>query len=117
MVEQVPADRIEFDWHHPRRDPDGYYTVDCRINGSDRPLIVFALNNDTKTRDSTITLLTFEQWGLIYRSLSIFESQELINRKVLARYSDVGEKQYSNLVANKDRIANYITEILNRNGQ
>lgn len=110
--EHVPAERRIFNWRHTQRDPEGIYPVDCRVNSAIRPLFIFALNGDTKTRDATITLHRFEQWELPFRSLSIFESQELINRKVLARFSDVGEKQYSNLTTNKDRIADYLGNIL-----
>ena len=75
------------------------------------PLFVFALNNDTATRDATIKLLQFERWGLRFHSIGIFENQEEINRKVLARFSDVFEKQFSSLSAS-DRIAAYIKSLL-----
>ena len=116
MAEHVPESRRAFDWHHPRLDPEGTYTVDCRINGMDRPILVFALLNDNKTRDGTIALHQFERWGLEFRSLSIFENQEEANRKVLARFSDVCEKQYSNLSGNRDRIARYLREALAHEG-
>lgn len=109
---QVAANRRTFEWHHPQYDPDATYAVDCRINGMDRPLFVFALPNDNRTQVATITLHQFERWGLEYRSLSIFENQEQINRKVLARFSDVCEKQYSNLHGNRERISRYLEEIL-----
>jgi len=112
IEEHVPEERRTFDWHHPQHDPEGSYPVDCMINGTKNPLMVFALPNDTKTRDATITLLQFERWGLAFRSMSIFENQEEINRKVLARYSDVCDKQYSNLIANHDRISRYLEEIV-----
>jgi hypothetical protein len=51
-----------------------------------RPLFVHALPSDGKTRDATIALLQFGKWGLDFRSLAIFEDQELISRKVLARF-------------------------------
>jgi hypothetical protein len=35
-----------------------------------------------------------------------------VNRKVLARFSDVIEKQFSSLGANKDRIAAYLVEAM-----
>ncbi len=114
MEEAVPADRRVFEWHDPVHDPEGKYTVDCRVNGMRKPILVHALPNDDKTRDATITLLQFEKWGLIFRSLAIFEDQEQINRKVLARYSDVSEKQFSNLSANRDRIKRYLEEALHQ---
>jgi len=112
MEEQIPAERRQFNWRHPTLDPEGSYPVDCYVNGMTQPLFVFALPNDNKTRDATITLLKFEQWGLDFRSLTIFENQEEINRKVLARFSDVSDKQYSNLTANRARISRYLQGVL-----
>ena len=108
----VPEGRREFNWHDTDRDPQGIYEVDCRVNGMARPLLVHALPNDGRTRDATISLLQFEKWGMPFRSLAIFEDQESINRKVLARFSDVCEKQYSNLSTNRDRIERYLNEIM-----
>jgi hypothetical protein len=113
MSEVVPEQRRSFDWHDPQRDPQGMYNVDCRVNGMVRPLFVFGLPGDDKARDATISMLQFEKWGLAFRSLAVFEDQESINRKVLARFSDVCEKQYSSLGANKDRITRYLQEVMN----
>lgn len=112
ISEMIPEERRSFDWHDPQHDPQGMYPVDCRINGSARPLLVYALPNDDRTRDATIALLQFEKWQLSAHSLAIFEDQESINRKVLARFSDVCEKQFSSLGANKDRITRYLQNIL-----
>lgn len=114
LSEVVPEDRRTYDWHDPQRDPQGMYAVDCRINGMARPLFIHALPNDDKVRDATISQLQFEKWGLNFRSLAMFEDQESINRKVLARFSDVCDKQFSSLMGiNQDRIRRFITESLN----
>ena len=110
LTEAVPEERRVFDWSDSDRDPQGMYAVDCRINGMARPLFVNALPGDRQTRDATIVLLQFEKWGVPYHSLAIFEDQESINRKVLARFSDICEKQFSSLTANRDRIKRFLDE-------
>jgi len=112
MKDTVPEERRSFDWHDPVHDPQGMYTVDCRINGMPRPLLVHALPSDDKTRDATIALLQFEKWSIPFRSLAVFEDQESVNRKVLARFSDVCEKQFSTLTGNLERITRFLQETI-----
>ena len=112
IEEKIPANRRSFEWHDEEHDPAGNYVVDCRINGMAKPLYVFALPSDDRVRDATIALLQFERWGQVFRSLGIFEDQEQTSRKVLTRFSDVCEKQFSSLSANKDRIAKFLSEVI-----
>lgn len=112
IQETVPPNRFVFDYYDKEADKKKNYIVDCKINGTVPPLFVFAISGDDKCRDSTICLFQFENRGVQFKSLAVFESQEEIQRKVLARFSDICEKQYSSLDANTDRIRRYLKEFL-----
>ncbi|MBI5203410.1 MAG: DUF1828 domain-containing protein [Nitrospirae bacterium] len=112
LEEKVPSERRIFNYFDKQHDPDGKYMIDFRINGMTRPLFVFGVSNDDKCRDVTISCLQYEKFGVPFRTMTIFEDQESINRKVLARFSDVCDKQFSTLATNKDRISKYLSEIL-----
>jgi len=112
LTETVPEERRQFRWHDPVHDRDDRYRVDCRINVSERPLFVYALHTEDRVRDANIALLKFESWDLRFRSLGIFQNQEEVNRAVLARFTDVCERQFSTLQANQDRVSAYIEEAM-----
>lgn len=106
----VPEERRAFDWSHPEYDASGKYVVDCRVNNLIKPLFLFALPTDDRVRDATIALHQFEKWNIPHFALGVFEDQETVNRKVLARFSDVCDKQFASL--NRERISQYIQEWL-----
>jgi len=110
ISETVPQERLTFDYTNPDNDKEGKYVVDCRINGMPKPIFLFAILNESKCKDVMISMYQFERWGLKYNSVSIFEDQEQINRRVLAQFSDIGEKQFSTLLSNKERIKSYLSE-------
>lgn len=106
----VMKERRVFDWHDPQHDPEGLYPVDCRINfAGDEPVFVYALQSDDKVKDVTIGLHQFERRSIPHRGVGVFENQEDINRKSLARFSDVCDKQFSNLATNKERLTKYLS--------
>jgi hypothetical protein len=112
ILQIVPQEGLEFDWADPEHDAEKNYVVDCRITrGTAAPLFLFALRTDEKVRDATITLHQFERWGIKGRTIGIFEDQEEIGRKVLARFTDVCDKQYSSLQSSRDRIQQYFKEL------
>ena len=108
----VPPERRTFNWTDPTHDPKHHYSVDCRINGMPEPLLVYALSGETKIMNATINLLKFEQWGMHFRSLAIFEEQERFNPTTVARFTDVCEKTFSNLDGNIERIQAYLQRVV-----
>jgi len=112
IIGHAPKDRIEFNYYDRENDPKELYSIDCKLNGMDKPLYIFAINGDDKCNSATISLYQHEKWNSNFRSVSIFEDQETISRKVLARFSDVCDKQFSNLNSNKDRIGKFLAEVI-----
>ncbi|HYA36134.1 MAG TPA: DUF1828 domain-containing protein [Candidatus Binataceae bacterium] len=104
------ASRRSYKWHDPVKDPKANYEADYRLNGTNVPLFIFALDSDVKVRDATITLGQYERWGWEFKSLGVFEDQESINRKVLARFLDICGKSFSDLSATEERFAKTFPE-------
>lgn len=114
LRDRVPEERLRFDWFDEKNDPHHKYRVDARINGMKLPLYVYALQSDDKVKDATISLLMFEKWRVPFRSMAVYEDQESLGPQPVAKFTDVVGKQFSSLEGNKDRISDYLTEILKK---
>lgn len=112
MREIVPSERLTLNYNHPEYDPKGIYTVDARINGLPEPMFVFAIGTDDRCRDVTIFLHTMDKWPIRFQSVAIFRDQQSIGRDVLARFSDIGGKQFASLVSSDVAIRNYFKKEL-----
>ena len=110
ISEAIAPERVKLNYRDEAHDPDGKYLVDCRINGMSRPVHVYAVGNDNKCRDTTISILQCQSWKLSFQALGIFEDQEQINRKVLSRFTDVCDRQFSSLATNREKIRGYLQE-------
>ena len=80
------------------------------MNGMSRPINIYAIRNDDRCRDATIGILQFEKWAIPFQALGIFEDQERISRRVLARFTDVCHRQFSSIKRNENRIKDYLQE-------
>lgn len=109
MREAVPENRLTFDYTDPQTDPEGLYSVDCRINHLDRPLFVFAVGNDHRADQATISCYHYEKHNVRFQTAVVFEDQTKINRKTLARLSAVVGRQFPSL-AEQPRISRFIRE-------
>ena len=101
--EVVPEEDIVFDYVDDLHDPKGDYPVDVMIRARTRPVFVFAMRNDNQVRDATIKLLYFENQEVDFKGVGVFERQEDINRKVLAWFTNVCERQFPSLQGMKER--------------
>jgi hypothetical protein len=108
IKEHVDNTRLSFGWSDEERDPKGNYIVDCRVNSMKRPLFVYGVPNETKANLAALSLLRFDKWNVPYQSLGVFEDQESLDPKPVARFTDAVEKSFSNLPGNKDGILRYI---------
>ncbi len=103
-----PENRMFFDWWDRDRDPQKKYKVDCLINGMPEPVLVYALGNDNKTRDATIALYQFKEWGASFRPVAIFKSPNAVGRKVFARFNDVCQDNFIGIDESYASIGQYL---------
>ncbi len=75
-------------------------------------MYIYALSNDNKVRDTTISLLQFEKWQNNFYPIAIFEDESKLTKKVLTKFSKVCKKQFSSLEDNQSQIINYFRQIL-----
>lgn len=112
IEENIPKNRYTFDWFDQQHDPDGDYKVDCLINNLDTPLYIYAIPNDNKLKDTTISLLQFENWGNNFHSIAIFKDEAKMNQKVLRKFSKVCHKSFPSLKENSSEIVQYLRKPL-----
>lgn len=110
----LPEDRVEFDWADRERDPRRVHTVDCRVEGRPSPLFVYALADDTDTRDATIALQRFRLWRVPFRALAIFDHRESVRDEVLLRFSEVCSTRFSGLAGNREAIVRHLEDFVRR---
>ena len=108
LYDKVDEERMDFEWNDPTRDPLGNYPVDCRINGIPRPLFVYALSNDDRTRKATIALHQFRAWQIPHQSLGIFEDDRSTSQQSAAQIMDVCDRCYVGIQGNSHKIDQYL---------
>lgn len=108
--ETVSPERTAFNYWYEEHDPKKQYLVDCRINSLSRPVHIYAIGGDGNCRDATINIWNCQSWKIPFHAMGIFEDQEQISRKVLSRFTDVCDRQFSSLAPNRERIGEYIQE-------
>jgi len=104
--------RLSFNWKDEDRDPKGNYLVDCHINSMKRPLLVYGVPNEAKANVAALSLRVFDSWEMPYQSLGVFEDQESMDSKPVARFTDAIGKSFSSLQGNKPQIQRFVQNAL-----
>jgi hypothetical protein len=68
------------------------YPIDCIIITKKQPVFLFAIHNDNKCKDATITIYEFHRRAIDFHPIAIFENQEGISSKTLARFTVTCDK-------------------------
>jgi hypothetical protein len=117
ITEAVDIERCSFNWNNTRFDKDAKYTVDCRVNSMEKPLMIFAVQNEQKALISIITINQLEKWKIPFFPIGIFKNMEKVGSKTISKFSDVCNKTYSNIDDNENRTRaiNYLRELTSQN--
>lgn len=110
ISDSVPENRYTFNWYDTKRDSKKIYSVDCRVNGMQKPLFIYALQNDSKVRNATIGVYKFKESGIPFQPVGIFENQSGIAKNTLDRFKDVCEITYPNIRNSKEQFSRYLKE-------
>ncbi len=115
IIETLPTERCTFNWHNQEEDLTGKYSVDCKVNSMQKPLMIFALQNEQKTLSSVITILKLKGWSVPFFPIGIYRNEEKVSSKAVAKFGDVCEKTFSNLEDDETRqnIISYLREKAN----
>jgi hypothetical protein len=107
LRQAVEPSRLTLDYFDAKLDPDQIYRADVAIGINGNRLFGFAVPNDVRAKDATITLLTYERWYGAVDSFVVFEDQTELPRVPLAQLSNVVGKQFAALAGQEDRIREY----------
>lgn len=105
------SDRITYDWHDSEHDPKANYPVDCRIIAEDSPLFIFALSTDERAAVAALSLLRFETWDLKFRGIGVYEDEESLSSRTIARFGDAAHKTFSSVAAASEGMPKFFPEL------
>ncbi|NCC85898.1 MAG: DUF1828 domain-containing protein, partial [Clostridia bacterium] len=96
---------VEMDYHDTEKDPARTYPIDCSLLlKNDRRVNLFAVASEMKAKNSTITIMHYEQLKAPFTNCVLFEDEESLGRKTLIQLSDVADKTFSSLLVAKERL-------------
>ena len=98
----MPADKVRRDYVLPDHAGAENYAIDFCIDGPREPLFLFGIPTTEKAKLTTIILEHWLREKVAFNSLLVFENQQTMPRKDLARLTNVGGEMVSSLDARDD---------------
>ncbi len=98
----VPGDKVRQDYVLPNQPGAEDYVIDFHIQGPKEPIFLFGIPNKDKVMLTTIIIEHWLREKVPFDSLLVFEDQQKMPRKDLARLSNVGGEMVSSLDARDD---------------
>ena len=104
--------RLDFGYVDPKFDPEGLYRVDASYLNS-RQYHFYGIYNNEKCKEATIFIQKFREWYPPKerpKPIGVCEDQTELSSRVLAWFTDVCHKTYSNLATARDDLRDYLIE-------
>lgn len=102
---------IHFDYSPPKFDDEKLYPVDCLIETKTKPIMLFAISNDSQCRLATMSIMHYESLSMKFYPMAIIENLDDITTKDYARLANVSMKQFVSLDAAKERMIRSIEDV------
>lgn len=97
------------DWY-PEFDNEKLYPSPYALVSKDKAICLFPIGSDEKCNETIITVQHYESHNFKPETIAVFENQEFISRKPLARLSNVVGKQFASLDGNQERIEETVSK-------
>ena len=110
VAECVSQDRFVPNWHDPRWDRDGEYSVDFMVNGMPRPLFLHTPGTSYRTQDATIAIYRFREQGVDGKHIAILRSDSRIPAKAKSKLKAVCDVTFDNLEGQRPEIKKFLRQ-------
>lgn len=112
LTDAVGEDALVRDWTHRRFDPEGLYPADYRMTLGEQAVVLFALDSAAAAGVANVALLKYEDWGLKHHVIGIYDNQQSLPSAVVARLTNVIDKQLSSFVPeNQQRLRDHLAKL------
>ena len=97
-----------FDWTDAEKDEAGAYSVDCRLDTSSEPIFLYAVWNNERALNTTVSIMKYKNWGYDFNAIVVHEDLGELNKKNLYRIMDAADKQFPSFYGKEQSLVSYL---------